>query len=217
MTCWIGADPRPVGPRPIVELRSPEGEHDLLGSVEVVDPEMQVKLHRRRRIRPRRRLMARRSLERQVEVCLLALAYRAPVRLRANHRPPRDPAVELRERGGVAALQGDPTQPSNTAHTLQATRRSAPRRCPTLTCVKRPWGGIEATARRDDPSDAGSRSRRLRQAERRERGSPTATTFGGRSFVTIDPAPTTVFSPIVTPGRTMTSAQPWACVRKTEG
>jgi len=32
-------------------------------------------------------------------------------------------------------------------------------------------------------------------------GFPTATTFGGRSRVTMAPAPTTVFSPIVTPGQ----------------
>ncbi len=35
-------------------------------------------------------------------------------------------------------------------------------------------------------------------------GLPTATTFAGRSFVTTAPAPTTVFSPIVTPGHTTT-------------
>ena len=35
-------------------------------------------------------------------------------------------------------------------------------------------------------------------------GLPTATTFAGRSRTTTAPAPTTVFSPIVTPGQTMT-------------
>ncbi|SUP34573.1 Uncharacterised protein [Streptomyces griseus] len=35
-------------------------------------------------------------------------------------------------------------------------------------------------------------------------GLPTATTLGGRSLVTTAPAPTTVFSPMVTPGQTMT-------------
>jgi hypothetical protein len=51
--------------------------------------------------------MARRSLERKVEACLLVLAYRVPVCVRVDHRPPRQAAVELRESGGVAALQGD--------------------------------------------------------------------------------------------------------------
>jgi hypothetical protein len=37
-----------------------------------------------RRVRPRRRLMARRLLERQVEACVLALAHRVPVCVRSN-------------------------------------------------------------------------------------------------------------------------------------
>ncbi len=35
-------------------------------------------------------------------------------------------------------------------------------------------------------------------------GLPTAITFAGRSRVTTEPAPTTVLSPIVTPGQTIT-------------
>src|SRR5690606_2440371 len=35
-------------------------------------------------------------------------------------------------------------------------------------------------------------------------GLPTATTLAGRSLATTAPAPTTVFSPMVTPGHTMT-------------
>ena len=35
-------------------------------------------------------------------------------------------------------------------------------------------------------------------------GLPTATTFAGTSFVTTAPAPITLFSPIVTPGSTIT-------------
>jgi hypothetical protein len=64
MTCRVGEDPRAVGPRLIVELRPTQGEHGSLGRVEVVDPKMEVKLHGRCRIRPRRRPMAGRSLER---------------------------------------------------------------------------------------------------------------------------------------------------------
>jgi hypothetical protein len=74
--------------------------------------------------------MARRSLERKVEACLLVLAYRVPVCVRVDHRPPRQAAVELRESGGVAALQGDSAQLSNTAHNRQRTQsgHSAARR-----------------------------------------------------------------------------------------
>jgi hypothetical protein len=74
MTRRIGVDPRAVEPRLIVELRRAHCEHGSLGCVEVAKPKMQVKLHRRRRVRPSRRLMARRSLERKVEACLLVLA-----------------------------------------------------------------------------------------------------------------------------------------------
>jgi len=123
MTCRIGVDSRAIGPRLIVELRPAQGEHGSLGCVEVVDPKMEVKLHGRRRIRPSRRLMARRSLERQVEACLLALAYRVPVCPRVDHRPPRELAVELCECGGITALQSDSAQLSKTAHILQPTRR----------------------------------------------------------------------------------------------
>ena len=44
MTCRIGVDARAVG-RLIVELRSPKGEHGVLGCIEIVNPEMQVELH----------------------------------------------------------------------------------------------------------------------------------------------------------------------------
>jgi hypothetical protein len=74
MTCRIGVDLRAVRPRLIGELRPAEGEHDSLGCVEVINAKMQVSLHGRRRVRPSRRLMARRSLERKVEACLLVLA-----------------------------------------------------------------------------------------------------------------------------------------------
>jgi hypothetical protein len=122
MTCRIGVDSGAVA-RLIVKHRPAQGEHGSLGCVEVVHPEMEVKLHGRRRIRPGRRLMARRSLERQMEACLLALAYRAPVFLRVDHRPPRQPTVEVRESGGIAAFQGDSAQLSNTtAHNGQPTR-----------------------------------------------------------------------------------------------
>jgi hypothetical protein len=122
MTCRIGVDSGAVA-RLIVKHRPAQGEHGSLGGVEVVNPKMQVKLHRRRRVRPSRRLMARRSLERQVEACVLALAHRVPVCVRVDHRPPRQPAVEVRESGGVAAFQGDSAQLSNTtAHNGQPTR-----------------------------------------------------------------------------------------------
>src|SRR6266542_2640476 len=97
----------------------------MTGRVEVVDTKMEVKLHGGRWIRPSRRPMARRSLERQVEACLLALAHRVPVVVGVDHGPPRKPAIELRERGGIAAFQGDSAQPANTAHVLQPTRRPA--------------------------------------------------------------------------------------------
>jgi hypothetical protein len=125
MTCRVGEDPCAVWPRLIVELRPTQGEHGSLGRVEVVDTKMEVKLHGGRWIRPSRRPMARRSLERQVEACLLALAHRVPVVVGVDHGPPRKPAIELRERGGIAAFQGDSAQPANTAHVLQPTRRPA--------------------------------------------------------------------------------------------
>jgi hypothetical protein len=122
MTCRIGVNTGAVAWL-IVKHRPAQGEHSSLGCVEVVNPKMQVKLHGRRRVRPRRRLMARRSLERQVEACVLALANRVPVGVRVDHRPPRQPAVELRESGGIAAFQGDSAQLSNTtAHNGQLTR-----------------------------------------------------------------------------------------------
>jgi len=122
MTCRIGEDSGAVA-RLIVKHRPAQGEHGSLGGVEVVNPKMQVKLHGRRRVRPLRRLMARRSLERQVEACVLALAHRIPVGVRVDHRPPREPAVEVRESGGIAAFQGDSAQLSNTtAHNGQPTR-----------------------------------------------------------------------------------------------
>ena len=124
MTCRIGIDPRAIGIRLIVELRPAQGEHCSLGCVEVVDPEVKVKLHGRRRIRPGRRLMARRSLEREMEGRVLALANRVPVFVRVDHGPPREAAVELREGCGIAALQGDSAQPSNTDHDRQPTRYS---------------------------------------------------------------------------------------------
>jgi hypothetical protein len=74
MTRRIGVDPRAVEARLMVELRPAHREHGSLGRVEVVNPKMQVKLHRRGRVRPSRRLMAPRSLERKVEACLLVLA-----------------------------------------------------------------------------------------------------------------------------------------------
>jgi hypothetical protein len=132
MTRRIGVDPRAVEPRLIVELRRAHCEHGSLGCVEVANPKMQVKLHRRRRVGPSRRLMARRSLERKVEACLLPLAYRVPICMRIDHRPPRQAAVELRESGGIAALQRDSTQLSDTAHNFQPTRRLATA-SPTLT------------------------------------------------------------------------------------
>jgi hypothetical protein len=113
MTCRIGVDPGAVA-RLMIELRPAQGEHGSLGCVQVVNPKMQVKLHRRSRVRPIRRLMARRSLERQVEACVLALAHRVPAGVRVDHRPPRQPAVEVRESGGIAAFQGDSAQLSNT-------------------------------------------------------------------------------------------------------
>ena len=131
MTCRIGVDPGAVA-RLMIELRPAQGEHGSLGCVQVVNPKMQVKLHRRGRVRPSRRLMARRSLERQVEACVLALAYRVPVGVRVDHRPPRQPAVELRESGGIAAFQGDSAQLSNTtAHKVNLLDVWA-QRCPTL-------------------------------------------------------------------------------------
>jgi hypothetical protein len=58
-------------------------------------------------------------------------------------------AVELRESGGVAALQGDSAQPSNSAHNGQRTSPFWSQRCPTLTwlcqascsprSVRAPW------------------------------------------------------------------------------
>jgi hypothetical protein len=132
MTRRIGVDPRAVEARLMVELRPAHSEHGSLGRVEVVNPKMQVKLHRRGRVRPSRRLMARRSLERKVEAWLLPLAYRVPVRIRMDHRPPRQAAVELRESGGIAAVQGDSAQLSDTAHNFQPTRRLATA-SPTLT------------------------------------------------------------------------------------
>jgi hypothetical protein len=113
MTCRIGVDSGAVA-RLIVKHRPAQGEHCSLGCVEVVNPKMHVKLHGRRRVRPRRRLMARRSLERQVEACVLALTHRVPVCVRVDHRLPRQPAVEVRETGGIAAFQGDSAQLSNT-------------------------------------------------------------------------------------------------------
>ena len=124
MTRRIGENLRPVRPRLIVELRPAQGEHCSLGCVEVVDPEVKVKLHGRRRIRPGRRLMARRPLEREVEARVLALANRVPVFVRVDHGPPHEAAVELREGCGIAALQGDSAQPSNTDHDRQPTRYS---------------------------------------------------------------------------------------------
>jgi hypothetical protein len=122
MTCRIGVDSGAVA-RLIVKHRPAQGEHGSLGGVEVMNPKMQVKLHGRRRVRPSRRLMARRSLERQVEACVLALAHRVPVCVRVDHRPPRQPAVEVRESSGIAAFQGDSAQLSNTtAHNGQPTR-----------------------------------------------------------------------------------------------
>src|SRR5450631_1487621 len=50
-----------------------------------------------------------------------------------------------------------------------------------------------------DPAVVMPRSSRMTRA-----GFPTARTFAGRPLVTTAPAPTTVFSPIVTPGQTMT-------------
>ena len=132
MTCRIGVDPGAVA-RLMIELRPAQGEHGSLGCVQVVNPKMQVKLHGRGRVWPSRRLMARRSLERQVEACVLALAYRVPVGVRVDHRPPRQPAVELRESGGIAAFQGDSAQLSNTtAHKVNLLDVWA-QRCPTLT------------------------------------------------------------------------------------
>ena len=126
MTCRIGVDPRAVGPGLIVELRSAQGEHSSLGFVQVDHPKVKVKLHRRRRVRPGRRLMTGRSLERQMEACLFALANRAPVCVGEDDGPPREPAVELSELGGIAAFQGDSAQPADTAHSLQASRRRPP-------------------------------------------------------------------------------------------
>jgi hypothetical protein len=124
MTCRIGVDPRAAGRRLIVELHPAKGEHVSFGCIEVVDPKMEVDLHGRRRIGPSWRLMPRRPLERQVEACILAVAYRVPVCLCIDHRPAREAAVEIRERSRIAAFQGDPAQLSNTAHTRQPTRRS---------------------------------------------------------------------------------------------
>ena len=69
--------------------------------------------------------MARRWLERQVEGYVLALAHRVPVGVRVDHRPSRQPAVELRERGRISAFQGDAAQPSNSGHVVHATCRQA--------------------------------------------------------------------------------------------
>jgi hypothetical protein len=87
MTRRIGEDARAVERWLMVEPRGAQGQHGPLGRIEVVDPKVQVSLHGRRRIRPRRRLMARRSLERQVEACLLALAHRVPVWIVVDDRP----------------------------------------------------------------------------------------------------------------------------------
>jgi hypothetical protein len=123
MTCRIGINPRAIGIGLIGALGSAQGEHDSLSCVEVVHPKVKVKLHGRCPIRPRRRLMAGRSLERQVEVWLFALAYRVPVCVREDDGPPREPAVELRELGRVAAFQGDSAQLADTAHDLQPSPR----------------------------------------------------------------------------------------------
>jgi hypothetical protein len=53
MTCRIGVDPGAVAWL-IVEHRPAQGEHGSLGCVEVVNLEMNVKLHGRRRVRPSR-------------------------------------------------------------------------------------------------------------------------------------------------------------------
>jgi hypothetical protein len=137
MTCRIGVDPRAAGPRLIVELRPAQGKHVSFGCIEIVDSKMKVDLHGRRRIGPSRRLMARRALERQVEACILAVAYRVPVCVCIDDRPAREPAVEIRERSRIAAFQGDPAQLSNTAHTLQPTRRFG-HSAPTLTGPREP-------------------------------------------------------------------------------
>jgi hypothetical protein len=155
MTCRIGVDSGAVA-RLIVKHRPAQGEHGSLGCVEVVNPEMQVKLHGRRRVRPSRRLMARRSLERQVEACVLALAHRVPVCVRVDHRPPRQPAVEVRESGGIAAFQGDSAQLSNTtAHNGQPTRYERVREVhPSIETAGSPCGAgsrcAQRTGRRPD-------------------------------------------------------------------
>lgn len=107
MTRRIGEDTRAVGRWLMVELRGAHVQHGPLGRIEVVHPKVQVNLHRRGRIRPRRWLMARRSLERQVEACRLALAHRAPVWIVVDDRPPGQHAVKVREQRGITALQGD--------------------------------------------------------------------------------------------------------------
>jgi hypothetical protein len=76
--------------------------------------------------------------------------------VRVDHRPPRQPAVEVRESGGIAAFQGDSAQLSNTtAHNGQPTRyervrQVRPRLRPPARRAARAHGAPSERGRRPD-------------------------------------------------------------------
>lgn len=81
-----------------------------------------------------------------------------------DHRPPRQAALELRESGGVAALQGDSAQLSNSAHNGQRTSSFWSQRCPTLT-----W---PCQASCSPPDELGSERQGVRERSGLASGSP---------------------------------------------
>jgi hypothetical protein len=107
-----------------------------------------------------------------VEACVLALAHRVPVCVRVDHRPPHQPAVEVRESGGIAAFQATPlscpTPPLTTVNLLALSGwdRCAPRLRPPARRAARAHGAPSA---RGD-ARTGSRSSAARSRTHRPTG-----------------------------------------------
>jgi hypothetical protein len=112
----VGEHPSVLRVGLMLEFRGAQRQHRLLGAVEVVHAEVQVRLHGRGRVGPRRWLVAGRALERQMKRRGARGTESAPVGLGEHDQPAGQTAVEGGELDGIPAFKGDAAEARESGH-----------------------------------------------------------------------------------------------------
>src|SRR5580693_5423183 len=115
VTGGVGIHPEVITRRDI-ELRRASRQHPGLSRVHIVDEEVQVHLHRRRRVGPRRRLVAGRGLE--IDIPARA-SDRRPVRIGGSDRAAGNLRIERGQLPGVWAFERDRAELDRIRHASQ--------------------------------------------------------------------------------------------------